>query len=150
MNLENYISVTGLQGLYKMAGNRKNGLIVEDLDSGKRKFCPSRRHQFTPLESIAIYTDDGESIELKHVFKNMLDQLEDNPPPATSAKPEVLREYFFDVLPTHDEDRVYGSDIKKVIKWFKFLQDRDLLKDEPETETEEAEASAEEANTTEE
>ncbi|MEL7020800.1 MAG: DUF5606 domain-containing protein [Bacteroidota bacterium] len=142
MNLENYISVTGLQGLYKMAGNRKNGLIVEDLDSGKRKFCPARRHQFTPLESIAIYTDDGESIELKNVFRNMHDQFEDNPPPATSSKPEDLREYFFDVLPTHDEDRVYTSDIKKVIKWFVFLNERGLLEDAPEAT--EAEAVEEE------
>lgn len=132
MNLENYIAVTGLSGLYKLAGNRKNGLIVEDLDSGKRKFCPSRRYQFTPLESIAIYTDDGESIELKNVFRNMKDQLEDNPPLATTAKPEELREYFFDVLPTHDEDRVYTSDIKKVIKWFNFLNERNLLDDQPE------------------
>lgn len=132
MNLENYIAVTGLSGLYKLAGNRKNGLIVEDLDNGKRKFCPSRRYQFTPLESIAIYTDDGESIELKIVFRNMKDQLEDNPPLATTAKPEDLREYFFDVLPTHDEDRVYISDIKKVIKWFNFLNERNLLEEQPE------------------
>jgi hypothetical protein len=56
MELENFVVVTGLSGVYKMAANRSNGLIVEDLDSGKKRFVSARQHQFTPLESIAIYT----------------------------------------------------------------------------------------------
>ena len=127
MNLKEFVAVSGLPGLYRMAANRSNGLIVADLDSGKRRFASSRKHQFTPLESIAIFTDDDDSVELAKVFTRMQEQLEDNPIPTGNAKGEALREYFTDVLPDHDRDRVHISDIKKVIKWYSFLEKRDLL-----------------------
>jgi hypothetical protein len=139
MNLKDLIAVSGISGVFKIAGNRNNGLIIEDLDTGKKKFAPSRRHQFTPLESIAIYTDD-DSTELSKVFSNMMDQLEDNPPVNPNSKPEELREYFADVLPDFDRDQVSSGDIKKVIKWFIFLNERNLLSQEEEVEeTKEAE-----------
>ena len=139
MNLKDIIAVSGISGVFKIAGNRNNGLIIEDLDTGKKKFAPSRRHQFTPLESIAIYTDD-DSTELSKVFSNMMDQLEDNPPVNPNSKPEELREYFADVLPDFDRDQVSSGDIKKVIKWFIFLNERNLLSQEEEVEeTKEAE-----------
>ena len=127
MNLEKLVAVGGLPGLFRVVANRSNGLIIEDLDSGKRRFASSRQYQFTPLESIAIYTDDGESTELKNVFRSMLDQLEDHPPVELSSTPEVLFEYFSDVLPNYDRDRVHTGDLKKVIKWFNFLKGKDLL-----------------------
>ena len=80
MNLKDLVAVSGMPGIYRMAANRNNGLIIEDLDTGKRKFAPARKHQFTPLESIAIFTMEQDSIELGKVFQNMLDQLDDNPP----------------------------------------------------------------------
>ena len=139
MNLKDLIAVSGISGVFKIAGNRNNGLIIEDLDTGKKKFAPSRRHQFTPLESIAIYTDD-DSTELSKVFSNMMDQLEDNHPVNPNSKPEELREYFADVLPDFDRDQVSSGDIKKVIKWFIFLNERNLLSQEEEVEeTKEAE-----------
>lgn len=127
MNLEKLVSVSGMSGLYRMAANRSNGLIIEDLDSGKKRFASARKHQFTPLESIAIYTDDGDSTELKNVFRNMLDQIGDNPVVDANAPANELHDYFEDVLPNYDKDRVHTGDIKKVIKWFRFLQERDLL-----------------------
>ena len=144
MNLENVIAVSGLPGLYRMAANRSNGLIVEELKTGKRHFASARRHQFTPLESIAIFTDDGESTELRNVFRNMLQQLEDNPPVSTTADPDELHEYFEDVLPNFDQDRVHTGDIKKVIKWFNYLlesghlhEEADESQDDPNQEEEE-------------
>ncbi|NRA47855.1 MAG: DUF5606 domain-containing protein [Phaeodactylibacter sp.] len=127
MNLEKLIAVSGLSGIYRMAANRSNGLIIEDVQSGKRRFASSRKHQFTPLESISIFTDDGDSMELKKVFRNMKQQQEDNPPPAASAKSEDLHEYFAEVLPTYDRDRVFNGDIKKLIKWFNYLDEASLL-----------------------
>ncbi|MCO6477545.1 MAG: DUF5606 domain-containing protein [Phaeodactylibacter sp.] len=127
MDLENLIAVSGLPGIYRMAANRSNGLIIEDVKTGKRRFASSRKHQFTPLESIAIYTDDGESMELKNVFRNMLQQIADTPPVSTSAKPEELHEYFADILPNYDRDRVFTGDIKKVIKWFNYLNESGVL-----------------------
>ncbi|MCB0547282.1 MAG: DUF5606 domain-containing protein [Phaeodactylibacter sp.] len=139
MNLENLISVSGLPGIYRMAANRSNGLIIEDVKTGKRRFASSRKHQFTPLESIAIYTDDGESIELKIVFRNMLQQIADHPPASINAKPEELHEYFADILPNYDRDRVFTGDIKKVIKWFSYLNESGALSEEEEEKTNEEE-----------
>ena len=133
MKIENIMAVSGLPGLYRMAANRNNGLIIEDLSTGKKRFASSRKHQFTPLESIGIFTDDGDTIELKIVFRNMLDQLEDNPPVDPGSSLEELQEYFTDVLPNYDRDRVKIGDIKKVIKWFAFLQEKGLLEDDEET-----------------
>lgn len=137
MNLEQLIAVSGLSGIYRMAANRSNGLIIEDVQSGKRRFASSRKHQFTPLESISIFTDDGDSMELKKVFRNMKQQQEDNPPPAASAKSEELHEYFAEVLPTYDRDRVFNGDIKKVIKWFNYLDESGMLNDSAESDEEE-------------
>ncbi len=128
MNLKDLIAVSGMPGIYRLAANRNNGLIVEDLDSGKRRFASTRKHQFTPLESISIYTtDDDEAAELKTIFRNMLAQLPDKPPVSLSSKPDELRAYFKDILPAHDPDRVHIRDIKKMIKWFVFLNERELL-----------------------
>ena len=139
MNLEKFVSVSGLPGIFRMAANRSNGLIIEDLSTGKKRFASSRKHQFTPLESIAIFTDDGESIELKEVFKTMLEQIDTHPPVKANDKPEVLHGYFEKVLPNYDKDRVYTSDIKKVIKWFSHLHERDLLSLEEVTSSDEEE-----------
>ena len=134
MNLDNLIAVSGLPGLFRMAANRSNGLIVEDLDSGKRRFVSARKHQFTPLGSIAIFTDDGDSVELVSVFRSMRDQLDDRPPVEPTAKSEELFDYFADILPNYDPERVYPGDVKKVIKWFNSLKENGLL-----TETDEEE-----------
>lgn len=137
MDLKELVSVSGMPGIFKMAANRNNGLILEDLDSGKRKFASARKHQFTPLESIAIFTENDDSIELAKVFQRMKDQLADNPPVPATASSEELREYFLDILPNHDQDRVHISDIKKVLKWFSFLHERDLLNEAPASDEEE-------------
>lgn len=139
MDLKNLIAVSGLSGIYRMAANRSNGLIIEDVQSGKRRFASSRKHQFTPLESISIFTDDGDSLELKKVFRNMKQQQGDNPPPAASAKAGELQEYFAEVLPNYDRDRVFNGDIKKVIKWFNYLDEAQLLSEETPTAAEEEE-----------
>ena len=133
MNFEKLISVSGIPGIHKMVANRNNGLIIEDMDSGKKRFASSRKHQFTPLESVAIYTDDGDSIELTSVFKNMLDQFQDNPPVDVKSSSQQLHEYFADVLPQYDRNRVMTSDIKRVIKWFTFLKERNYLDNKAKT-----------------
>ncbi|MFZ2899606.1 MAG: DUF5606 domain-containing protein [Saprospiraceae bacterium] len=145
MNLKDIVSVSGLSGLYKMAGNRSNGLIIEDLDTGKRKFAPARQHQFTPLESIAIFTTTEEdSIELGKVFDKMQAGAEAHPLVDANASSDELRAYFTAVFPEHDEDRVKIGDIKKVVKWFSFLKERDLLKMEEEKTEEGSEEKGEE------
>ena len=127
MSLEKLIAVTGMSGIQKLIANRTNGLIVEELGTGKRKFVPSRGHQFTPLESIGVFTDDGETIELKKVFEAMLNLQASNPPIDPESSSKDLHEYFAQVLPTYDRDKVKISDIKKMIKWFGILQAQGIL-----------------------
>ena len=128
MNLDKLVAVSGRPGIYKMAANRSNGLIIEDLDTGKKIFAPSRKHQFTPLESISIYTETEENtVELKQVFHSMLEQIETHPPVDPKTNSGAIKAYFKQVLPDYDRDKVLVSDIKKLIKWFVFLNDRNLL-----------------------
>ena len=141
MSLEKLVVVGGISGVHRVAANRSNGLIIEDLDTGKKRFAPSRKHQFTPLESITIYTDDDdETLELSKVFQNMFAKLADTPLVAHNAANEDLKAYFAEIIPNYDRDRVYIGDMKKMVKWFKFLNDRSLItleEEKVETETSE-------------
>lgn len=126
MNIDDYIAVSGKPGLYRLTANRTNGLILEDIDSGKSRFFSAMRNQFTPLNSISIYTT-RDTMSLENVLRNMLQQYEDNPPVNPNSSSEELEDYFMDILPDYDTDKVFTGDIKKIIKWFNYLNDRDLL-----------------------
>ena len=145
MNLDKLVAVSGMSGVYRMSANRSNGLIVEEIPTGKLKFASVRKHQFTPLESIGIYTDDGDTAALKEVFGKMLEQLPENPPVDPASDTQVLFEYFAKVLPNFDRDRVHAGDVKKVIRWFSFLHEHGLTHA-----TEEADETAEGEETLEE
>ena len=119
------VSVSGLPGLYRVVANRHNGLIIEDLTNGQKRFAPVRAHQFSLLASIGIYTDDGTE-DLQNVFLAM-DAHEAPAPDIAVAKDEELRLYFREILPNYDEEMVRMSDIRKVIKWFHFIKENDLM-----------------------
>ncbi len=142
MGLKNLVVITEMSGVFKMVGNRSNGLIVEDMTTGKRKFVASRRHQFTPLESISIYTNDGDAKPLNDVFQSMAEGIEENPVPTGKYTSAEGFAYLEKVLPEYDEDQVLFGDVKKLIKWFSFLHQHDLL-DFSEEEEEVTEESAE-------
>lgn len=127
MNLEKLVAVSGMSGIFRMAANRKNGLIIEDLETGKKRFASVRKHQFTPLESIAIFTDDGDSTELKLVFQSMLEKMEEFPPVSPNSSSDELHQYFAEILPNYDRDKVFTGDIKKIIKWFTYLNKNQLV-----------------------
>jgi len=128
MSLEKLVVVGGIAGVHKVAANRSNGLIIENLDTGKKRFAPSRKHQFTPLESITIYTeDDEETLELSKVFQTMFAKVEEVPVVENNASNDDLRAYFGKVIPNYDRDRVFIGDMKKMVKWFRFLNDRNMI-----------------------
>ena len=145
MKLDDLVAVSGIPGVFKLALNKKNGLIVEDLDSGKKTFRSSRKHQFTPMGSVSIYTEGGDSAMIGEIFKTMEALLneQDTAPPSVKASSFDLKDYFEKVLPNYDKNRVYVSDMKKVIKWFNFLNSRDLLDFEEEEEENEGEEGTE-------
>ncbi len=129
MKFSKIIAVSGLPGLYSVVTERKGGIIVEDMSSKKRRFAPARKHQFAPLESMAVYTDDGDAEPLRKVFGRMREQQEDNPAPAANAGSERLFDYLEDVLPTYDKERVHASDIKRLLKWYHFLHENKIFDD---------------------
>ena len=147
MTISELLVVTGISGLHLMEGKRENGLIIRGLSGDKKRFASSRKHMFTPLDNITIYTDD-EGLPIVEVFRRMRDSSTALP---AGGDGKALREYFTDIVPEHDAERVYSSDIKKVLLWFTQLKDADLLhlldEDQEETSsTASEESSAQEAN----
>ncbi len=126
MKLEKYIAVSGMSGLFKLVSTRNNGILIEDFDTNNTKFVSTRKHQFTPLGTIALYTHE-DSVELNKVFKAMYELKDEIGLVGLNSNSEELREYFVKVLPDYDPDRVHISDIKKVIKWYNFLEERGLM-----------------------
>lgn len=128
MDLKDYVSISGEAGLYKTKATRSNGLVVEDIDNGKSRFFSVRKHQFTPLESIAIYTE-SDTVPLTDVFKAIQGKMEESPIPESGASNDLLFAYFGQIVPDYDREQVKISDVKKVLKWYRFLAERDLLVD---------------------
>jgi hypothetical protein len=124
MEVKNFVAISGMPGVYKLISARNTGLIIEDFDTKERTFVPSRAHQFSPFETISVYTDD-DSMPLSQVLKQMHALGATTVNEKSSSK--ELRDYFIKAMPEHDRDRVHTSDIKKCIKWYNFLIARDLL-----------------------
>ena len=115
MKIEDIVAISGLPGLYKVVTSRANGMIVEEIPSGKSRFASVRKHQFTPLGTVAIYTED-DAIEISKVFEEIASQEADNPIPALSNSQKDLFAYFAKIIPDYSRDQVMISDVKKVIK----------------------------------
>ena len=128
MSLEKIISISGKPGLYKLVAQTRGGFVADSLSDNKR-ISVNVQQNVSILSEIAIYTLD-EEVPLRQVFENIKKKENGEP---TSVMPkdskDKLEEYFFEILPNYDEDRVYASDIKKVIQWYNLLQKHDLLKD---------------------
>ena len=120
MNVEGIISVSGKPGLYKVIGQTKNGVIVESLIDGK-KSAMSSNSKMSALQDIAIYTYT-EELPLVDVLDKIRVKEGGAPSIGHKSSAAVLSEYFKEVLADYDEDRVYTSDIKKVISWYNTLQ----------------------------
>lgn len=135
MEYKEIVSVTGLPGLYQLVSSKNDGIIVRNLNGENTRFVSARSHNFTPLESIEVFTD-YENVQLLEVFKAMQEKEAEIP----LADPKVKKEispYFEQVFPSLDKDRVYVSDMKKMLKWYPLLKEFDLLKDVEEEEEEE-------------
>lgn len=138
MSLDKILSISGKPGLYKIVTQTRSGFVAESLLDHKR-ITVNIHSNVSVLSEIAMYTLT-EEVPLREVFKKVRDK-EDGKATAISHKDskDALEEYFFDVLPDYDEDRVYPSDIKKVIQWYNILQSNDMLSsldEEEETKTE--------------
>lgn len=129
--LKDILSISGQPGLFKLVSKGNNNLIVESLITGKRMPAHSSSKVIT-LEDIAIFTEEGEK-PLKEVLKQIAEKESFGQTLDPNSSSKDLLAYFGEVVPDFDKDRVYASDVKKVLKWYNLLQEKQLLEfDEPE------------------
>ncbi|RKR12279.1 hypothetical protein CLV91_2405 [Maribacter vaceletii] len=125
MGLDKILSISGKPGLYKLLTQTRTGFVAESLLDGK-KISVSLRSNVSVLSEIAIYTLD-EELPLREVFLKIQVKEKGGKTSVTHKADKIkLEEYFFEVLPNYDEDRVYASDIKKVVQWYNLLHDQGI------------------------
>ena len=137
--LKGILAISGQPGLYKVISEGKNNVVIESLLTGKKSTAYADA-KMSALEDIAIYTS-SEDVPLKKIFKKISDKENGGQAISAKASPEELRKYFEEVLPDYDKERVYGSDVKKVITWYNLLHEKGLLVFEAESADEDAAGS---------
>ncbi|HPF96677.1 MAG: DUF5606 domain-containing protein [Flavobacteriaceae bacterium] len=138
MSLNKILAIAGKPGLYKLIAQTRTGFVAESLID-KKRLSVNIQQNVSLLSEIAIYTLT-EEVPLAKVL-NAIKEKENGEPTSISHKDtkDVLEEYFFNVLPDYDEDRVYPSDIKKIVQWYNLLQKHDLMDFDLETSKDEEE-----------
>ena len=139
MKIEKIIAISGKPGLYEIKSQTKGGVIVESL-LDKKRFPVNSLHNLSTLSDIAIYTLEEEK-PLKDVFAAIYKKEEGKKAIDHKSSKQELLNYFSEVLPNYDDERVYASNIKKVIQWYNTLIDAkfDFTSLEEESEEKEAE-----------
>jgi hypothetical protein len=137
MEYSKLVAVTGMPGLYELVNTKNDGAIVRSLEDQSTKFASSRIHNFSHLESIEIYTT-GENVNMVEIFHAMEKDGGNLPDGKDNS---VLKKYFEKVYPDLDFERVYASDLKKMVKWFDTLKKNkiEIKLSEPPVEEEEEE-----------
>lgn len=128
MTLDKILAISGKPGLYVLRVQTRSGFVAESLQDGK-KITVGLRSNVSLLSEISIYTNDDEKL-LADVMRNIA--IKENEGPAISHKEDnaTMAAYFKEVLPNYDEDRVYPSDIKKVLNWYNMLQAKGMVSKE--------------------
>lgn len=139
--LKGILSISGQPGLYKLVAEAKNRVIVESLTTGKR-IPVGQTAKISSLEDIAIYTTNND-LPLKDVLKRIFEHEKGGTSISAKANDKELKRYFGEVISEYDHDRVYTSDIKKIILWYNLLHEKDMLQFE---EQEDADNEAESAS----
>ncbi len=135
MEYSKLISVTGMGGLFELVASKSDGAIVRSLEDKSTKFISTRQHSFSHIESIEVYTV-RENVNLVDVLKAMEASSEPLPSEKDAA---AIKKYFEKVYPDMDFERVYTSDMKKMVKWFSTLKKNNVeikLREEEEEEAE--------------
>lgn len=137
MNLEGILAIGGKPGLYQLVAQSRGGVIVEHLTE-KKRLSIGGQAQVSALEDIAIFTFDEEK-PLKEIFASMMEKHGEEKAISPKSSSRELEAYFAEILPDYDTDRVYPSDIKKVVSWFNLLHETGHLTAEAPAKEEKAE-----------
>lgn len=142
MDLKKIMAISGYPGLYRHISDGRNGIIVESMNDKKRMLAYTTM-KISALEDIAVFTDEGE-LPLKEVLKKIYEKESGGLCPDAKSKPEDLRKYFAEVLPEYDKEKVYISDIKKILNWYRILHEQNILEfEEKEEEKKDSEENPE-------
>ena len=123
MTIADIATVSGKGGLYKVVAPTKSGVILESLDEAKAKMVATTSHRLSLLNEISIYTTTKEgNIPLEDVLKKIQKDFGDDPGVDTNSDSDELKAFMKSILPEYDEDRVYTSDIKKLVRWYGLIR----------------------------
>jgi hypothetical protein len=125
MDLSKILAIAGKNGLFKVVSQAKNAVIVESLTDGKR-FPAFGHEKISSLEEISVFTT-GDDMALKDVLKAIHEKLQGKPAIDHKSDNNALKKFFLEMVPTFDQERVYVSDIKKMVSWYNTLLGHDLL-----------------------
>jgi hypothetical protein len=117
MEYRRIVAVTGLPGLFEIVSSKTDGAIVRSLEDKSTKFVSSRIHNLSHLESIEVYTV-RDNVNLIEIFNGMKASKEPLP---DGKDNKLLKAYFEKVYPDLDFERVYPSDLKKMVKWYEIM-----------------------------
>jgi hypothetical protein len=119
MTLADIATVSGKGGLYKVVAPTKSGVILESLDDSKTKMIATTNHRLSLLNEISIYTTTKEgTVALDEVLRKIHKDFGNDTGVDANAEAAELKSFMKSVLPEYDEDRVYVSDIKKLVRWY--------------------------------
>ena len=123
MKIADIATVSGKGGLYKVLAPTKSGVILESLDEAKTKLVATTSHRLSLLNEISIYTTTKEgNIPLEDVLKKVQKDFGDDPGVDGNSDSDELKAFMKSVLPEYDEERVYTSDIKKLVRWYGLIR----------------------------
>src|SRR5690606_23240546 len=123
MTIADLATVTGKGGLFKVLAPTKSGVILESLDEAKTKMVATTNHRLSLLHEISIYTTTREgNVPLEDVLKKVQKDFGDDPGVDANSDSDELKAFMKSVLPEYDENRVYTSDIKKLVKWYALIR----------------------------
>lgn len=122
MEFSDLASVSGKGGLFKIVSPTRSGVILESLDEHKKKMVASMHNKVSVLSEISIYTTDSEgAVPLEKVMRKIHSEFNGDTDLDKNSDPDELKSFLKFVLPDYDEDRVYVSDIKKLVTWYSLL-----------------------------
>jgi len=140
MDIRGIIAIAGKPGLYKVAAQGRNNIIVQSLET-KKKFPAFASDKISALEDISIYTYE-EDVPLSEVYQKLAEKEDFGKSISHKESPEQLRERLSSFLPDYDEDRVFDQDLKKLFQWYNILVEYGIIAKDAEV-SEEQEKSAE-------
>lgn len=133
MDYSDIASIAGKGGLFKVLKPTRTGVILESLDESKKRLAANASQRISVLSDISIYTTDQEgSTPLEEVFKKIHKEFDNDLGVTPTSEAEELKAFIKHIIPNYDEQRVYVSDIKKLIKWYNSIYEHvpELLKEE--------------------